>query len=100
MTPLPTILLPQRLQQIFDTMIYYYVYNQWLSGDFDQWQIFRKKTGFTNVQSNIESFNASIKRDHTGRKRMSIKAAIEKINEIIIYYSRHKKPFKLVPKFN
>ena len=34
--------------------------------------IFRNNAGFANTNSNIESFNATIKRDFTGRRRMSI----------------------------
>ena len=37
-----------------------YINAQWFNGDFTYWQIFRRNAGYTSVQSNIESFNATI----------------------------------------
>ena len=36
--------------------IYAYFENQWLTGNFNKWQIFRNDPGFANTNSNIESF--------------------------------------------
>ena len=37
-----------------------YINAQWFNGGFTYWQIFRRNAGYTSVQSNIESFNATI----------------------------------------
>ena len=80
--------------------MYQYINIQWFQGDFTLWQIFRRSPGYSCANSNIESFNATIKRDFTLRKRMNIKSVLEKMNEIIIYYSVHRKEFMTKPKFN
>ena len=72
-----------------------YIKNQWLDGDFNKWQIFRNKPGYAKTNSNIESFNAAIKRDFTGRARLNMKKALEKVKEIIIYYSKNSVDFEL-----
>lgn len=43
----------------------------------EQWFKSVFKSVFANTNSNIESFNATIKRDFTGRSRMSILKALE-----------------------
>lgn len=62
--------------------------------------IYHNEPGYANSNSNVESFNNVIKRDFTGRRRLSIKAAIEKIGQIIVYYSTKGPQFENKPKFD
>ena len=84
---------------IISPEIFKYINDQWFTGVFNKWQIFRNKPGFANTNSNIESFNATIKRDFTNRKRWTIKLALEKISNIITH-SSNKKYFETVPAYN
>ena len=83
------------------TEIYSYIEKQWFNvtfkGDFTKWQIFRNPPGFANTNSNIESFNATIKRDFTGRKKLKINSALQKLDQIIHYYSNDSIIFMLQP---
>ena len=76
-----------------------YIKEQWLE-KYNNWQIFRNPPGYANTNSNIESFNASIKRDFTFRKKLSVYVAVNKIKEIVHYYSVNKEIFHTIPKFN
>lgn len=80
--------------------MYEYINAQWFTGNFDKWQIFRNKPGFANTNSNVESFNNVIKRDFTNRRKLSVKAALDTINEIITYYSNNDIDFAKKPNFN
>ena len=71
----------------------------WFEGDWCTWQIFRNKPGQANTNSNIESFNNTIKLD-LSRKRLPMKAAINAIFEQIVYYSTEYEPFATIPKYN
>ena len=82
------------------TVMYEYICKEWIDGYFNKWQIFRSYPGYANTNSNIKSFNASIKRDFTLRRRMSVPAAINKIYEIINYYSTIEVKFELKPAFD
>ena len=64
-----------------------YFESQWLEGHFNKWQIFRNSPGFANTNSNIESFNATFKRDFTKRIKGSIISSCNKLFNCIIYYS-------------
>lgn len=64
-----------------------YMEKQWLSGPFSNWQIFRNNPGYANTNSNIESFNASFKRDYTKFFKCSMYSSVNKIFECIIEYS-------------
>ena len=75
-----------------------YIKEQWLE-KYNNWQIFRNPPGYANTNSNIESFNASIKRDFTFRKKLSVYVAVNKIKEIVHYYSVNKEIFHTIPKF-
>ena len=86
----------QKYQKKYELM-YNYINNQWLSEPFNKWQIFRNNPGFANTNSNIESFNAAIKRDFTTRRRLSIPAALAKFREIVDYYSTTDTHFELIP---
>ena len=72
----------------------------WLTGDFCRWQIFRNKPGYANTNSNLESFNATIKRDHFKGKVSHISGSITHVGNIIRFYSSHGKKFELLPKFD
>ena len=80
--------------------MYEYIRDQWLEGDFRMWQIFRNKPGYANTNSNLESFNATIKRDFTNNTAFYISGAIEHIGEIIEFYSENAVEFELAPKFD
>ena len=56
--------------------LFTYVNTQWLTGVFNKWMIFNNEPGWANTNSNIESFNAVIKRDFFKRKRFSVYGAI------------------------
>jgi hypothetical protein len=71
----------------------------WFEGEWSTWQIFRNKPGQANTNSNIESFNNTIKLD-LSRKRLPMKAAINAIFEQIVYYSTEYEPFAKIPKYN
>ena len=71
----------------------------WFEGEWSTWQIFRNKPGQANTNSNIESFNNTIKLD-LSRKRLPMKAAIKAIFEQIVYYSTEYEPFAKIPKYN
>ena len=64
-----------------------YVNEQWLQGFFNNWKIFRNDPGYANTNSNIESFNASFKRDYTKHFKCSIITICNKIFECIVEYS-------------
>jgi hypothetical protein len=80
--------------------MYEYINAQWFSSDFNKWQIFRNNPGFANTNSNIESFNNVIKRDFTGRRKLSVKVALDKINDMIEYYSTNYLEFQFKPAFD
>ena len=54
----------------------------------------------SNTNSNIESFNVTIKRDFSLRKRYSVWGSVDIIEEIILYYSTCKKKFWVTPRFD
>jgi len=72
----------------------------WFSGKFSKWQIWHNPPGWANTNSNIESFNATIKRDFSLRKRYSVYSSVNVIKQIISYYSTNKNQFHLTPKFD
>jgi hypothetical protein len=72
----------------------------WLRGRFSNWQIFNNPTGWASTNSNIESFNATIKRDFTFRKRYSVFMSINVIVDMIVYYSTHTQIFNTTARFN
>ena len=73
--------------------LFEYINTQWLTGSFTKWQIFYSLPGYASTNSNIESFNAVIKRDFTFRQKMSIKKSLIKIREIVEYYSAQAQEF-------
>jgi len=64
-----------------------------------KWQMFHNPSGWSNTSSNIESFNATIKRDFSLRKRYSVWGSVDIIEEIILYNSTCKKEFWVTPRF-
>ena len=82
------------------TRLVYEYCSTWFNGRWSNWQIWHNPPGWANTNSNIESFNATIKRDFSLRKRYSVYNSVSVINQIIAYYSTNKKPFHLTPKFS
>ncbi len=62
--------------------------------------IYHTPPGFANTNSNIESFNATIKRDFFMRKRLSVLGCALKLEDVIKYYSSNDIEFNRYPKFN
>lgn len=80
--------------------LYDYINEQWFENVFNKWQIYQNEPGYANSNSNVESFNNVIKRDFTSRRRLSIKAALEKIGQVIVYNSTKGPQFETRPKFD
>lgn len=80
--------------------VFKYMSKQWFYGNFSNWQIFNNPPGWANTNSNIESFNATIKRDYSLRRRYSVFGSVDIICTMIVYYSSHKKTFHITPKFD
>ncbi len=74
-------------------IFYNYVNKQWLTGRYKQWQLFRSPPGYARSNSNIESFNAVIKRNYTKRIRKGIIAGMDVINDIVGDYSNDNTEF-------
>ena len=86
-----------------EPQMFQYIDKQWLNGLFNTWQIWRSDPGFANTNSNLESFNATIKRDFTKRWKCSLAKAIEKLFEVIFYYSNDNNEaneFNVIPAFD
>lgn len=80
--------------------LYTYISTHWYDSRWNKWMIYHSPPGYANTNSNIESFNATIKRDFFFRKRLSVIGAVSKIEEIIRYYSIEEKSlFHIYPKF-
>ena len=71
-----------------------YICNAWLN-----WQIRIGRPGLANTNSNIESFNRTIKR-FTNRRKLGMKASCEKLFELITYYSKEYCDFEEKPKLD
>ena len=71
----------------------------WFEGVWSNWQIYHTRPGCANTNSNIESFNRSVKR-FTDRKKMNMTAALNKLINIIVYYSTEFPEFEQKPKYN
>ena len=78
--------------------IYNYIEKQWFNGEFTNWQVYHNPPGFAGSNSNMEGVNADFKKFFTNRNRLSIKCAVERIGECIVYYSENAEPFALKPK--
>ena len=83
------------------TKMLHYCEKEWLTAPFNRWQIFRNLPGYANTNSNIESFNATIKRDMTLRVKLSMYSILIKMRELILFYSTNKAlPFQTMPAFD
>ena len=51
----------------------------WFDSVFNKWQIFCNDPGYANTNSNIESFNATFKREYTKYYKCSMLSACHKI---------------------
>ena len=80
--------------------MYEHIREQWLDSVFCKWQIFRNKPGFANTNSNLEGFNATVKRDFTDHTSFHISGAIRIIGDIIAHYSINFLIFENSPKFD
>lgn len=58
----------------------------WMQPPFNKWMSYYNPPGQACTNSNIESFNATIKRDFFHRKRLSVAGAVIKFEQIIKYY--------------
>jgi len=67
-----------------------YFDKQWIEGVFNNWQIYQNEPGFCNTNSNMESFNATVKRDFTKRFQMSILKTLRILSDLTNYYSKPK----------
>ena len=76
-----------------------YVNAQWFTGRYNKWQIFRNDPGMANTNSNIESYNATVKRDYTLRKRLSVITLLDKFKTIVIVESGSTIDFSYLPAF-
>jgi len=79
--------------------MYDYIKKEWIDSQYCYWQIFRNKPGFANTNSNLESFNNTVRRIFTKRQLFYLSGSISKLAEIILYYSINKKAFRDNPKF-
>jgi len=84
-------------ENVFPAMYEYCA--SWFEGVWSNWQIYHTKPGCANTNSNIESFNRSVKR-FTDRKKMTMTSALKKIFKIIVYYSTEFSEFETKPKYN
>ena len=80
--------------------MYLYIEEQWLTGVWTSWQIFCNRPGQANTNSNIESFNATIKRDFTFGDKMPLIKCLHTIGDIISYYSTNPIDFEVCPAYN
>ena len=71
----------------------------WFEGVWSNWQIYHTRPGCANTNSNIESFNRSVKR-FTYRRKMSVLSALNTLMEIITYYSTEFAEFETMPKYS
>ena len=67
-----------------------YIEEQWFKGSFTYQQIFRNPPGFANTNSNIESFNTTVKCDFTGKRKLKMKSALKKLKAINVLLFRFK----------
>jgi len=81
--------------------MYDYIMTEWIERNDHRcnWQIFRNNAGLANTNSPIESFNNTIKRIFFKRNVLSIGGAIDKLDEIILFYSNDERVFTRQPKF-
>ena len=82
--------------------MYDYIIAEWVDRNDHRcnWQIFRNSVGLANTNSPIESFNKTLKEQFFERVIISLGAAIDKLDDIISYYSNNKeRKFTRQPKF-
>jgi len=79
--------------------VHKYITKQWLESRFNKWQIFHSPPGYANTNSNIESFNKQIKL-FTSKKKLSVFGMIDKVDEMVQYYSIHQTTFNEFPKYD
>jgi hypothetical protein len=77
---------------------YDYMNKTWFKGPFTKWKVCDSPSGYNKTNNPIESFNSSIKRTFTMRKRLSVAGLIERLGECIKYYSNSNQKFSSEPK--
>ena len=84
-----------------NTLMFDHIWNEWFkkTDHTSKWQSFRNRAGQANTNSTLESFNKLIKHQFLKKVVMSIGGALEKIGEIIYYYSNNCKKFEFSPRF-
>ena len=73
-----------------------YFIDQWLTGSFNNWQIFNTPAGYSTTQNPEESFNGQIKDVFTEFERLTVLGACESMRKICLHYSENQPVFKLV----
>ena len=56
----------------------------WFVAEWSNWMSFYSKPGLANTNSNIESFNAVLKRDYFERRKVPMRTALTKLIECIV----------------
>lgn len=77
-----------------------YFKDNWLKGNFNRWKIYSSPPGYSSTNSPLESFNNSIKRDHTQRKQLSVLEFLKCAIRMVEFYSVNKKDFLMEPKIS
>ncbi len=74
-----------------------------IDSEFNKWQIFHNDPGYANTNSNIESFNATFKRNYTKYNKCSILSILRKLIDCVIEYGNkalEKNVYRVAPKFD
>ncbi|OWY99636.1 hypothetical protein PHMEG_00029334 [Phytophthora megakarya] len=70
-----------------------YMAGQWLYGRFCCWQAFATPSGFATTNNPVETFNASLKRDYTLRRRLKMGTLLQELSNCCTAASETVKPF-------
>ena len=75
------------VEEYLEQAMFDYIHQQWFTGVFTKWQVYRNFPGYANTNSNLESFNSTYKRDFNNRLKMSIVKAAKCVFKCILFYS-------------
>ncbi|OWY94388.1 LOW QUALITY PROTEIN: hypothetical protein PHMEG_00035902 [Phytophthora megakarya] len=70
-----------------------YMAGQWLYGRFCCWQAFATPSGFATTNNPVETFNASLKRDYTLRRRLKMGTLLQELSNCCTAASETVQPF-------
>ncbi|OWY98363.1 hypothetical protein PHMEG_00030888 [Phytophthora megakarya] len=76
-----------------DAALKRYMAGQWLYGRFCCWQAFATPSGFATTNNPVETFNASLKRDYTLRRRLKMGTLLQELSNCCTAASETVKPF-------